>query len=206
MSPPTGIRALVFDLGQVIVRVREERTAAAIARQARTSPEEIIRSVKNDELRHVFQEGRLSPEEWHRHLSGELGLRLSFPEFCDAWNSMLDREPMLEEKLFEELAGRYRLLILSNTDPIHVEWMEANLSVLQYFPERIYSCLVGVAKPGPGIYQIAIEKAGVEPEQIFYVDDALENVEAGRRAGLQAYQFCGACELVDELRTRRLLD
>lgn len=197
---------MVFDLGQVIVRVREDRTAAAITRHARVSAEEIVRRVKNDELRHVFQEGRLSPDDWHRHLSEALGLRLSFPEFCNAWNSMLDREPMLEERLFEELSARYRLLILSNTDPIHVEWMEANLSVLQYFPERIYSCLVGVAKPGPGIYQIAIEKAGVEPEQIFYVDDALENVEAGRRAGLQAYQFRTARELVDELRSRRLLD
>jgi len=196
---------LVFDLGQVIVCVNEERTATAIAGVAGISPQQVLERVKNDELRVDFQEGRLTAEQWHSRISDRMGLQVSFSEFCDAWNSMLDRETILNEEFFSRLSRHYRLLALSNTDPIHVEWMEANLNVLRHIPVRIYSCFVGTRKPKPSIYEMTIQKAGVGPGHIFYVDDSPENVEAGRRAGFQAYLFQDAEALQNKLQSRGIL-
>lgn len=92
-----------------------------------------LREIEKDPKLRDFQEGRLTPEQWHQHVSRRLGLVLPFQEFCEAWNRTL-REPILESDLLARLASDYRLLLLSNTDPIHVACMKERYD----FP--VFSC------------------------------------------------------------------
>jgi HAD superfamily hydrolase (TIGR01509 family) len=55
----------------------------------------------------------------------------------------------------------------------------------------IISAEVGLAKPDPRIYQLALERLGVDPPEAVFVDDFLRNVEAARAAGLHAVHFKG---------------
>lgn len=204
-SAARGPRALIFDIGRVIVRVDVSRALAALGLSGNLSAGHVWSTIESDPRLRDFQEGRLAPEEWHEHLARRFGLRLSFEQFCAAWNSALDSETILSEALFAQLAKRYRLLLLSNTDPIHVAHMEANFSFPRHFPVRIYSCVAGVSKPDPAIYQLAILEAGVPPGEILYIDDGAACVEAGRRAGLEAILFQSAEQLLGELGQRGIL-
>ena len=181
MTPNDEIQALLFDVGQVIIRVNVQRAARRLAEGASTTPEQVIAAIEADPQMRSFQEGRLTPEQWHQHLCNRLGLRLSFEEFCQAWNSALEPEPLLDGgffsrlapelrlallsntdpihvrhftvqfEFFSRLAPELRLALLSNTDPIHVRHFEAQFELFSLFPVRMYSCELGLRKPSPAI-------------------------------------------------------
>lgn len=205
MTRGDDIQALLFDVGQVIIRVNVPRAARMLADGAGITPEHLIAAIETDPQMISFQEGRLTPEEWHRHLRSSLGLRLSFEEFCRAWNNALEPDPLLDARFFSALAARLQLALLSNTDPIHVKHMEAQFEVFSFFPVRLYSCSVGLRKPSRAIYEKAIAALGVPPEKILYVDDVEDFVEAGRRAGLQTHHCQDPSALAGYLRERGLM-
>jgi len=205
MTRGDDIQALLFDIGQVILRVNVPRAARLLADGAGMTQEQVIAAIEADPQMISFQEGRLAPEEWHRHLRSSLGLQLSFEDFCRAWNNALEPEPLLDERFFSALAPRLQLALLSNTDPIHVKHMEAQFEVFSFFPVRLYSCSVGLRKPSRALYGKAIAALGVPPEKIFYMDDVAEFVEAGRCAGLQVYHCQDPSALSGYLREKGLL-
>ena len=52
------------------------------------------------------------------------------------------------------------------------------------------------------IFELAIKKAGVAPENIFFTDDRLENIEAAQRAGIQALLFQSETQLKRDMARR----
>ena len=198
-------RALVFDIGRVIVRVDIKRAMATLGTGADLPAEQVWSAIQGDPRWQDWQEGRIAPGDWHAHLSRRLGFGLTFEEFCMAWNSALDPVPILGEELFAELGARYRLVLLSNTDPLHVAHLEQTFRFPLHFPARVYSCAVGASKPDPAVYRRTVQEAGAPPAQILYIDDAAEYVEAGRCAGLQGLLFEGPAQLLGELRRSGIL-
>jgi HAD superfamily hydrolase (TIGR01509 family) len=65
---------------------------------------------------------------------------------------------------------------------------------------------VGLCKPHPDIYKVAIDRAKVSsPEAMVFFDDLATNVEAAKSAGMRAYQVRGVAELRARLMSERLL-
>ncbi|MCL4300587.1 MAG: HAD-IA family hydrolase [Anaerolineae bacterium] len=61
------------------------------------------------------------------------------------------------------------------------------LNIFDYFDFIIVSAIVGVTKPRPRIFEMAIEEAGVPPSQILYVgDNPVDDVEGANRVGIDA--------------------
>jgi HAD superfamily hydrolase (TIGR01509 family) len=60
-------------------------------------------------------------------------------------------------------------------------------------------------KPSPEIYQEAVRSAGCSPAECFFTDDKQENVDAARRAGIDAIRFEGRLEIERQLKERGLL-
>jgi 2-haloacid dehalogenase len=78
--------------------------------------------------------------------------------------------------------------------------------VIGLFDDIVVSGVEGVAKPDRAIFEVLGRRLGHPIEHVFYVDDAVRNVEAARDAGMDAVQFTDASALLRELRARRLLD
>jgi glucose-1-phosphatase len=187
--PSPQLRAIIFDIGRVLVRVDISRSLAGLAENIPLSPDEIWTAISNDPRWPDWQEGRISPRDWHLHLSKRLGGSLTFEQFVDSWNRALDPVPLLKNSLFEKLSRRYRLALLSNTDPVHVAHINATYDFLRFFPVRIYSCAVGVSKPDPLIYREALRAAKVRAEEAVYIDDIPAYVEAAQRLGMAGIPF-----------------
>jgi putative hydrolase of the HAD superfamily len=147
----------------------------------------------------------VTPREWYDNLSSRFHTTISFDEFCDVWNSVMSTKLILPERLFKELSKKYRLVLLSNTDPIHVACMESKFNFIRYFPKRIYSCDVGAGKPSMKIFRAAIKAAGAPASRILFIDDIRQYVLAARRIGLRAMQFRSRPQLESALRRLRLL-
>ena len=110
--------------------------------------------------------------------------------------------PLLPESLLRGLASRYRLLLLSNTNAIHFEMIRQAYPMLRHFDDMVLSYQVGALKPGPEIFQVAIQRAGCRPEECFYTDDTAAHVEAARALGIDAEQFVDRGQLEGELTAR----
>jgi putative hydrolase of the HAD superfamily len=196
--PDTPIRAIIFDIGRVLIRVDLRGVQIGLAEGLSLTPEELWSAIEKDPLWTDWQNGRVSPHDWHLHLCQRLGITLDFAQFTAAWNLALDPQPIHPIKLFEELSKRYRLVLLSNTDPIHVAYLESTYDFYQYFPkgQRIYSCSVGASKPDPLIYREALRVSKVRAGEAVYIDDILANVEAARRLGLSGIHYQSAQQLL----------
>jgi glucose-1-phosphatase len=198
--PRPRFRAIIFDIGRVLLRVDISRSLTGLAENIPLSPEEIWSAISNDPRWPDWQEGRISPHDWHLHLSKRLGGSLTFEQFVDSWNRALDPVPIFENSLFEKLSRRYRLAMLSNTDPVHVAHIEATYDFLRFFPVRIYSCSVGVSKPDPLIYREALRATKVRAEEAVYIDDIPAYVEAAQRLGMAGIPFQSPQQLSTDLR------
>lgn len=206
-------KAVIFDIGRVIVRLNLNRAFAPIAAEMgdsrgsarRLSPEDVWKIIYKDERWPDWQEGRLSPQEWHEHLMRRLNLSLTYVQFREVWNLVLDPQTILGDELFAHLGERCRLALLSNTDPLHVEALEERFTFSRHFPVRIYSCTVGASKPSAAIYRTALERLGIAASEALYVDDIQEFVDAAQRLGLDAIRFETRHGLECQLRKRELL-
>ena len=115
---------------------------------------------------------------------------------------MFVSEPFLPENLLEGLSRRYRLLLLSNTNDIHYRFLRERYLMLRHFDDFVLSYEVGAMKPDAKIYDEAIRRAGAPADECFFVDDKQINVDAARRAGMDAVRFESRDELERQLRDR----
>jgi glucose-1-phosphatase len=107
--------------------------------------------------------------------------------------------------VLEEIRGRHRLLLLSNTNAIHFEMLHAKHPILRQFDDRVLSYQVRAMKPQPEIFREVIVRAGCRPEACFFTDDIAAYVSAAREHGIDAVQFHSFEQAQEELRARRIL-
>jgi len=145
--PFAKFRAIIFDIGRVLIQVDIHRAMAGLPRTLNSLLKRCGPPIENDPRWLDWQEGRISPQDWHLHLSKRLGGSLTFEQFKDVWNSALAPEPIQPEGFLETLSKNYRLALLSNTDPIHMSHEEARFPFFRFFPTRIYSTASGPVNP-----------------------------------------------------------
>jgi FMN phosphatase YigB (HAD superfamily) len=191
-------RAVIFDVGRVIIRVDMSRSVEALGKRNGLSHLQVLQALESDSRWPDWQEGRMTPRDWHAHLSKKLNFSYGFEEFCAIWNSVLVPETILPDILFERLATKCRLALLSNTDPIHVAHFEATYPFVRHFPVRVYSCRVGSSKPSPAIYHHALREVAALTDEAMFIDDLQENVLAAASLGINAFHFTSADELLAE--------
>jgi glucose-1-phosphatase len=182
--PPQKIRAIISDIGRVIVGVDVSRAMQGLSNSIPLSPKEIWSAIEKDPRFVDLQDGRISARDWHLHIVRRLGGNLTYDQFIQAWNAALLPETLQPDSLWASLAKKYRLSLLSNTDPIHVAHMESTFTFFNYFPVRIYSCVVGSSKPKPVIYQEALRATNVKATRAVYIDDLEENVAVAKSLGM----------------------
>ena len=200
--PDAPLRAVIFDVGRVLVKLDLARAIAGLSQGISLSPAELWSAIEKDPRWHDWQEGRISPHDWHLHITKRLGSPLKFEEFCEAWNRSLDPAPIHSDDLFTSIAKKHKLALLSNTDPIHVARLESTFSFFQFFPvpTRIYSCSVRASKPSPVVFHAALKAVKTPASQAVFIDDIPEYVQAACSLGLHGVQYLNPEQLRSDLR------
>ena len=76
-------RALIFDIGRVLIRVDTSRAMDGLASGLSLTPQDVWSAIEKDPRWLDWQEGRISPRDWHLHLAKRLGSSLTFDEFSE---------------------------------------------------------------------------------------------------------------------------
>jgi FMN phosphatase YigB (HAD superfamily) len=201
---------VVFDLGNVIVRVSHAAMAAALA--ARSSdprfqdPERVLALAFDDRdgLTVEFDTGRLTAAAFCRLVSDRLALSLTRDEFSACWNAGFEENSDVSA-LIRRVHGRCRLMLLSNTNELHYHHLQSRLSVLSLMERTFLSFEMGMRKPDRAVYERVIRDAGVDPARIIYIDDIEAYTRAAITLGIQAVTFESAAQLERVLQARGLL-
>lgn len=144
---------------------------------------------------HRLERGEIPMQEYGvaiMTLAAEAGVTLDFSKLRAFGESMTIHEPVLERvrRLREE--GYRTGLVTNNVREGASRWRQL-FPVEELFDVVVDSSDVGVRKPNPAIFSLALERlGGIDPDRAVFLDDAPGNVEGARRAGLHAI-------LVDEI-------
>jgi putative hydrolase of the HAD superfamily len=193
MDPRKAYHTLILDLGGVLIDVDYHAAARAFAQEGFTDFEALYSKAKQDHLFDGFETGAISPVEFRERIRRMLGKPLADERIDACWNAMLGHIPQERIELVRQLKERYRLLLLSNTNAIHVPAFEAIVArengIADFkglFDGAYYSCEMGMRKPDVEIFQEVLRHHRAEPAHTLFIDDSIQHVEGARKAGLHA--------------------
>ena len=196
------IKTIIFDMGRVIIPFDFQRGYDRMAPLCGYAASEIPERLRSCDLVSQFESGQIEPEAFVEKFSGVLNFQIKYTEFCDIWSSIFLPDTLIPEEMLVALRGRYRLLLLSNTNAIHWEMVKEQYGALRHFHEKVLSFRVGALKPSPRIYQEALRLADARPEECFFTDDIAAYIEGAKQHGIDAVQFENADQIARELRAR----
>jgi len=198
-------KILYFDLGNVLVHFSHERQCRQLAAVAGVPVDQVRQILYEGTLGHDCECGRVTPREAFDRLCGELGVRPDFDALLMANNEIFWLNVSIVPLVARLASAGHRLGLLSNTSAAHWEYLSDGRYgglLPAMFDPLVLSYKLGVMKPDAAIFQAAAQAAGVEPREIFYVDDILGHVTAAREVGFDAVQYTSTPQLAADLRHR----
>ena len=208
-QPPTEV--ILFDLGNVILLFNHYQIAEKLSRFAQRKefqdPQKIFFYLFDSEegVINDFDVGWVSPPNFFQSIKKELDLSISFEEFMPIWNDIFTENQEVS-RIILSLKGRWRLGLLSNTDPLHFHYILSKFPVMRAFDKWILSHEVGFKKPAVEIFEKAIAWASVKPSKILFIDDMKTHVDMAISLGMQVIHFISAHQLQEELDIRFLIN
>jgi HAD superfamily hydrolase (TIGR01509 family) len=194
------IKAIIWDMGGVLLQMDDETPRQVLARQYNLPLEKIYWAIFDSPSAKRAGVGKLTIQEhWHK-VAGYLDLPLeNLPEFQrQFWGAdSIDAQLI---NFIRGLRGHYRSGLLSNAWDNLRTVIETEWKISDAFDDLIISAEVGLAKPDPRIYRLAIDRLEVSPSEAIFIDDALANVSAARAMGLFAIQFNTRTQALLELK------
>lgn len=193
----TTVRAVFFDIGNVLLRFSTQRILQKVAWETRLNPLKLARYLWASDVGAQVELGRLAGEQLHEAFKRELGYKGSYAQFKTLWcdHFTLDRG---SHELLKRVSRSTPTYLLSNTNALHYEHILKRYAFPHLVAGAILSHELGLRKPDPAIYRAALELSRTRPEETVFVDDLKPNVEAAGRLGIRAIRFAGA----DDLRRR----
>lgn len=195
-----SIRALILDLGEVLVRPQPSELVQRMAELARVPVAAFTEAYWAHRNEYDLR-GGVRPY-WDAVLR-DAGSPLDAParEAVRPGLVALDAESWTQyrEALWELAEGFRaaggRTAVLSNCGPEVMGRVRAQRDVDRYFDAMVVSWEVGLLKPDPAIYRLTLQRLGVEAPAALFVDDRAVNVSAAEAAGLQGFRFTGEASI-----------
>ena len=193
------IEAILFDLGKVLVDFNFEIGLQALHAASSISRSRLDEVIWDGNWICRYERGEISTSDYHAYLCQTADLTMDLSDFCRTWSSVFLPEPIVSENLLTALKRNYPLILVSNTNEAHIDFVRSNYGVLDHFNHLVLSYEVGSLKPDRKIFEHAISVSGHDPKALFFTDDREENILAARRLGMKAHQFKTESQLVNAL-------
>ncbi len=177
------IKAVVFDLGKVLVDFDYGIAARTLAGKSKSSAEEIRAIIDQTPLLFRYESTQITTQEFFEEVRRRIGFRGSFDEFAASFGDIFTEIPAMTRLHAEIRARGVPTFILSNTNEIAVGHIRRNFPFFANFTDYIFSFEHGVLKPADRIYEITEQRSGCREGEILFLDDKPENTEAGAKRG-----------------------
>lgn len=185
-----AIQAVIFDIGNVLLRWQPELYYDALIGEARR------REMFAEVDLHGMNERIDAGEDFRAVVYGTAAAHPRWAEqirdWHDRWPELAAPEiPESGETLRELRSNGVPVFALSNIGEATMALAEAAYPVLRDFDRRYVSGLMGVTKPDPRIYEMVEADCGLAPETLLFTDDRADNIAAAAARGWQTHLFEG---------------
>ncbi len=200
-----SVKALLFDLGGVLINIELDQTFAIWSKYSAVPAEVLKQRFSIDESYRKHECGQISAQQYFASLRSSLGIDLTDAEFEQGWMAMLGAEVQGMEALLQK-CQQLPLYLFSNSNVIHHSyWLKRYQAMLEVFDKQFVSSSLGQRKPDTAAFLTVADAIAVEPANILFFDDTLENISGAKKAGLQAVHVHGSEIIPDTLELEDLL-
>jgi HAD superfamily hydrolase (TIGR01509 family) len=204
----SSVKNILFDLGNVIIDIDIPRTSQELFKLFRRQD---LKDQIFEELKPVLQDyetGKLSDELFINSLLRYARPQVYAQQIIRAWNAMLiDIPPERLEFLKVLRTQKYNLYLLSNTNRLHLSWINNYLnknfnipSLDVWFDRSYYSHVVQLRKPQVSCFEFVLHDAGLLADETLFIDDTLENIDSAKSLGIRTLYLTGGHEVIKSLK------
>jgi len=200
------IQTIIFDLGGVILNINPSFAREAFKHLGITDIEKSYEDWKMAELFKDHEKGIITNDEFRQGIRKHIPREVEDQDIDNAWNSMVLDIPQHRINMLLELKKKYRTILLSNTNFIHIEhWNQYLKNNTQYsslhplFHKVYFSCDMGKRKPDPAIFQQVIDECELQPSSVMFVDDYKHNIEGAIATGIHAVWHDPTLDIAEQI-------
>lgn len=196
------IKTLIFDFGDVFINLDKQGAMenALHLFELDELPEDLVA------VNTIYEQGFMSTEEFIEFYTDNFP-KLSKTDIVDAWNFILRDFPKKRLDFVKQLAKdkTYNLILLSNTNDLHISWIRKNMSFFNEFKacfDQFYlSHEIHLRKPNADIYEFVLGTNNLKAEECFFVDDTKDNTDAAAKFGIHTWNIDESKEDIIDLFT-----
>lgn len=200
------IKNIVFDFGDIFINLDKKLFAEEL--------QKIHISQESEEMLPILQQYEMGLVSTDKFLTFfEERLSVSQDKLKRAWNSILLDFPKERLRFIQNLSKskKYRLFLLSNTNDLHISWIQQNWGMEQYnafkicFEQFYLSHEINLRKPNNNIYEFVLTTNKLAPKETLFIDDTKENTDAAKALGIHIWNLKPGKEDVLELLTKNYI-
>ncbi|MBA4057758.1 MAG: HAD family phosphatase [Marivirga sp.] len=187
------IKNLIFDLGGVIIDLSIDHTIEAFAALSGIEKKRVTELYSSPGFE-LYEKGLMDDNEFRDYVRQVFSVQSSALEIDTCWLAMLRGLPLKKLQLLERLKQMYNVYLLSNTNSIHLEYINnvmlpgivpgAN-SLDAYFHKAYYSHIMKKRKPDADIFQQVLKENNLSAHETLFLDDNLGNIEGANLVGIK---------------------
>ncbi len=190
-----NIKAVIFDLGQVLIDLTPPRCMEAFAKLGALNIERELEEIDTQKFMLQFENGDVSVSQFCDKMNTLLPQPVEDNLIIDAWNSFLGEIPSYKLDTILQLREQYKVYLLSNTNILHWEYtcdkyfnVYKGHNLNDFFDKAFTSYELHLLKPDKAIYRTVLNEIGLKPEEVFFLDDRADNCQSAREMGINTYQ------------------
>lgn len=196
------IKALIFDFGNVFLNLDLEKAKKDVFDLLR------ITSFSEDmlEINKRYEQGLITTDNMLDFYLEEFPY-LTELDIIQSWNAVLKDFPKHRLTFLQKLASekRFKLILLSNTNALHINWVKENVSFYETFKtcfDAFYlSHEIGLRKPNKAIFEFVLNNHNLKADQCLFIDDTTEHILAASQLGIHTWNINPKLEDITDLLT-----
>ena len=188
------IKAIIFDLGGVILNIRYQNTIDAFLKLGVENASNFYSKEIQDNLFNQLEIGNITPNKFLATLQKKTK-NAEITQVLDAWNAMLLELPKNRLTLIKILKKKYSIYLLSNTNSLHINAFKKKIGEVQWkkftklFDKIYFSHEIGMRKPDVAIFQYILQEQNLNPKKVFFIDDSIQHIKSANKLGIKTHHL-----------------
>lgn len=195
------VKNIIFDLGGVLMWLNPDEAMRRFESLGITDAREQMNIFGQTGLFLLLENGTISADEFCHMLAKEAQTKggrfpdeenpaFTYDEMQWAWKGYIKEVPQHLLDYILTLKDKYRLCLLSNTNPFLQDWVrsddfsKAGQPLTHYLDDLFCSYELNDYKPALSIFEKALKQGNIKAEESIFLDDSQRNIEAAEKVGL----------------------
>jgi glucose-1-phosphatase len=197
------IKNVIFDLGGVILNIDFKKTNEAFRLLGWESFMDHISQHHITDFFEQYETGQMDDETFISGITEKIGKPVTREQVVAAWNALLLDFPPERIRFLQQIKGKYKTYLLSNTNSIHhIEFQQRlkqqyGVYLEDLFDNVYYSHVVKLRKPLAAIFELVLNENHLVPAETLFVDDTASNFVEAQKLGIRIHHLVPGTSITD---------